>query len=352
MNKKSQKLGNEAIGFQADRDVIIHNGIDITELEKVIQAQSSSVVLMAAFAAREAAQERVDELMPKIIERITSQHDSSPEALKDPDFHYALLKAEQAYARSGEENVGDILVDLIGRRATQGKRTRLALTLNDSIERVSALTSNEFAILSLVYILRYTRSSTITTYEKFIEWAESHVLPYINDLPDHNNSIQYLDAQSCGRISLNSANLHRVIVQKYPGVFSKGFDSKIILATIPEEHKSILYDTELFIPCFHDTEKLQVAAHEKNVLLEFSRKKQIPDTVIDSIWAHFESTFMSQEEMIKLIGERLPGFITLDELWKKCQLSNFELNTVGIAIGHANARRVGSIDADLSIWIK
>ena len=255
MSKKSQLLGSNAVGFQAERDIIVKNGIDADELTRILDLHNNYIVNIATQTARQTAQERVEELTPKIIERITSQPNSAPEALKDPDFHFALFKAQQAYARSGEPDVGEILVDLIGRRATEGVRTRLALSLNDAIEKVASLTANEFATLSIIYVLRYTRRLNINNYERFIDWLRESVLPYVADLPDHDLSLSHLEAQSCGKISLVSMEFRKMFIVHYAGVLSKGFDKDEIKKHAPEQYGDALDSPNIIVRCLHDASK-------------------------------------------------------------------------------------------------
>jgi len=352
MGKKLQFLGNQAVGIQAERDIIVKNGIDADELTRILDSHNHCVVALAAETARQKAQERVEELTPKIIERITSQPHSSPEALKDPDFHYALFKAQQAYARSGEPNVGELLVDLIGRRAAEGGRTRLALTLNDAIEKVAVLTANEFATLSVVYILRCTINNGVNNYEKFIDWLRGVVLPHIVDLPDHDLSLSYLEAQSCGKISMGTIPFRELFVKNYSGVLSKGFDREELCQRTPEQYRNALYDPEITCACLHDSGKCQLNALNKDVFSKVAGKHDLPVDVVNNIWAYFEGTLWSDKEFADNICQLLPEFARLEKLWRETRLSNFELNTAGIAIGHGNIRRVSGIDADLSIWIK
>jgi hypothetical protein len=352
MSKQNQLLENSAVGFQAQRDIIVKNGISADELTSILDSHVNYIVAIATQTARQKAQERVEELTPKIIERITSQPDSSPEALKDPDFHFALFKAQQAYARSGEPDVGEILVDLIGHRVTQGVRTRLALSLNDAIEKVAALTANEFATLSIIYVLRYSRRLDINNYERFIDWLRVSVLPYVADLPDHELSLSHLEAQSCGKISLASMEFRNMFIIHYAGVLSKGFDKDEIKKHAPEQYGDALDNPKLIRRCLHDAGKWQLNALNKEVFSKEAGACGLPQDVIERIWSFFEGTLWSDEEFVSNISQRLPEFSSLSKLWRDTKLAHFEINTVGIAIAHANARRVTTLDADLGIWIK
>jgi hypothetical protein len=56
--------------------------------------------------------------------------------------------------------------------------------------------------------------------------------------------------------------------------------------------------------------------------------------------------------LIALLAPHVPDIEQLFDLWQNTPLKNLKLNSVGIAIGHANAVRVTGFNAPLSAWIK
>ena len=102
----------------------------------------------------------------------------------------------------------------------------------------------------------------------------------------------------------------------------------------------------------HDESKWQLNAIDKQTFIGVAAKKGFSEAEATNVWAMFEGTVWNRDEMLEKIGSRLPLFKELDDLWEKTPLQKMQLTTVGIALAHANARRVGGMDADLSIWIK
>ena len=126
----------------------------------------------------------------------------NPEAFRDPDFQYMLNDAQTAYARSGDEVVKDTLVDIIARRSLETERSRLAVTLNDAATKVPLLTTNEFAELSLVYVLRHTQNHAVNNFLKLCEYIRSTVMPFVKDISREDASYWHLEAQSCAAIDI------------------------------------------------------------------------------------------------------------------------------------------------------
>jgi len=60
---------------------------------------------------------------------------------------------------------------------------------------------------------------------------------------------------------------------------------------------------------------------------------------------------MDRDEIREKCIEIRPYMSGLFETWLESEMRHFVLTSVGIAIGHANIRRVVGEFADLSIWI-
>ena len=52
-----------------------------------------------------------------------------------------------------------------------------------------------------------------------------------------------------------------------------------------------------------------------------------------------------------MIAPAVPNIADLTKAWEDTPMKSLKLNSVGIAIGHANAARVINFDAPLEIWI-
>ena len=112
-----------------------------------------------------------------LLERFTPSGDGDPNAFEDPDFQFLVGSAQRASGRCGDEQVIDNLVGLISERSREKNRGRLALALNEAVEIAPTLTPNEFAALSLAFLLKHTRNATLVTLDKFSEYFVTHVRP-------------------------------------------------------------------------------------------------------------------------------------------------------------------------------
>src|SRR5207247_819217 len=140
------------------------------------------------------------------------------------DFQYLLNDAQEAFARSGDEAVRDTLIDIITRRSLETTRNRLAITLNDAATKAANLTVNEFAALSLAYVLRYTVHQNLNSFDEFCQYLKTSIIPFVKDVSREHSSFQHLEAQSCGSVGLLEADLLGILKANYGGALGRGFD--------------------------------------------------------------------------------------------------------------------------------
>ena len=138
----------------------------------------------------------------------------------------------------------------------------------------------------------------------------------------------------------------------YGGLISDGFTEAEGTALLGADNQALIADRELFVPCLHDRTKLQLNAINKEVFQTKGVKEGLQQAMIDQLWSLFESRFWSDDKFDAEITGKLPRYEKLSRIWKDTALGHFEPTSLGIAIGHANARRVIGFQADLSIWIK
>jgi hypothetical protein len=89
------------------------SGVSYTEARQVAQDVFDANMYRLAGDAFSLAQQRVGELINGFLERLLDTNASAISSASDPDFQYVLFLAQQAYARSGDQELFDVLVDLL-----------------------------------------------------------------------------------------------------------------------------------------------------------------------------------------------------------------------------------------------
>jgi hypothetical protein len=353
--RQKQETGEGALAFQSGRDTNI--GLSPAQMTQIINSLAALQQTYAA-EAREYADARLADFREHILAKFASLDTQRSESFKDPDFQHLLVRAQHAYARSGDPNIRDTLVDLIAERSKHSDRTRLALSLNEAVEKAAVLTHNEFAELSLAYVIRRTIQHKMEDRAGLINYFRTTILPLLPDISREESSYTYLQAHGCAGIEasflhFDSDALIKALHRRYGGLLSKGFTKE----QLEKEYGPPLSESGLsfrrVIPCLHDPEKLQLNALNKDVFKEKTNDIDGYDEAkMDMAWARFEKTMWSEKEFIENTIDDLPGIDELFVLWRDTPLGRLDLTPVGIAIGHANLTRIAHFDADLSIWIR
>lgn len=351
MTKQYQDATDNAVAVQAGGDVTISQGITPAQVNQMLGAIAQ--LTAASFPAIQSMIDaRIALLEEKLEAKFKDPKQASIQAFNDPDFHAVLRLAYAGHARNSDAAVTDTLVDLIARRSLEEKRSRLSLSLNDAIDRAARLTENEFAALSLVFIM--TRALwRVRDLNGFKARLRSDVVPLLLHISRIQSSYEYLATHACATIQITTSQLQAIWHNGYGGLFSKGFEEAQLTPLLPPETIALGRQALLLVPCLNDPSRLQFAAPNKDVLRSKTNPGLIPDTKIDELWNMFQSTFMRQAEIVDLIAPDVPEIRTLVELWEQTPLQHLHLTSVGIAIGFSNLRRVNpKFDANLSIWIE
>jgi hypothetical protein len=344
--KQEQKVDNGGVAIQAAGNVIV-NGVSYSEVKQISLDVCRNYLEDFASKGRDKATARVEEITDKFLVRLKNENPDGFRKAEDPDFQYALLSVQKEYARSGDENLGDLLVDILVDRSKQDIRNILQIVLNESLFTAPKLTKEQLAALSIIFLFRYTQNHSISNFEKLGNYFDKHVLPIIESVVKNLACYQHLQYCGCGSMSTGSVSLERILKDYYQGLFVKGFDNDIIIDQKLDSERN----KEFFITCLNDSTKIQVNALTINVLNGLLERKNVVTTDREKIIELFNSNRMSDPEIMEKCISCRPYISTLFDVWNNSQMKYFILTSVGIAIGHANLRRFLDEEIDLKIWI-
>ena len=228
-----QQADNGALAVQSGRDTIVQVGLNAEQMQAIISELARQIPALAA-VAREVADARLHAFEERILEKFANSKKANSNAFKDPDFQYLLTRAQHAFARSGDDATRDTLVDLIAKRSLETQRSRLSLTLNEAVEKSAVLTKNEFAELSLCYLLRQTITG-VGNIRQLAAHLRKYVSPLLPDISREEASYRYIVAQSCATISMGQIDAVSLIRRTYGGLFSKGFSADVDIPGVSPE---------------------------------------------------------------------------------------------------------------------
>lgn len=343
--KQEQTGGEGGKNYQAGGDIVIH--ADLEEMRAVALSVYKENALELRGIAEDIAYARADRLTTEFLGKLNENNPQSVGSLADPDMQSVLFDAQTQYARSGEEDLGQVLVDLLADRASQETRTLRTLALNEAIHSAPKLTEQQRRAIGLVFILRYAKFNAAGNAQMLYEgYLKPSVLALTGDLPEKDIDYQHIEYVGAGTVSLSSVTFGEVFRSSYGGLFTKGFDDSAIPADWARDR---LLDYGIR-PALRDAQKFQVNAPGKEEIAKFAEDLGKPELVEDLKRLN-DVGLMTAEEVVQDLASLEPTVVEVARRWDESAAKSLTLTSVGIAIGHAYWRRVTGQDAPLSIWL-
>lgn len=347
---QDQNVGDGALAVQAGGDVhLTQNGLSYSEVRDVALDVFRANFFHLAGPAMETAKARAEEITENFLKKLQKENPNGFGKGQDPDFQHALFTVQREYARNGDEDLGDLLIDLLVDRSKQEQRDILQIVLNESLSTAPKLTNKQLAVLAIIFLFRYTLDRGIGNHQILGEYFDRYVLPYSSMLITNSSCFQHLQFTGCGSTAQMGRNLtlESILDRTYTGLFFKGFDPGEI------ESRGITNgaDINFFIPCINDSSKIQIRANSIEILNENLTKHNVSDEDKEKIRSLFNEWKMDHNEIREKCISIRPYMTTVFEFWAHPSANTFLLTSVGMAIGHANIKRLTGEFASLSIWI-
>jgi hypothetical protein len=349
LNKdQSQDVGGGATAIQAGGSVTVVNvGVTASEARQIALDVAKSTFYELTGTAKETASIRVEDITEQVIKKLETDFPEGLQRAKDPDFQYALYTVQKEYARHGDKDLGDLLVDLLVDRSKQDQRDILQIVLNESLATAPKLTDTHLAALAVIFLFRHTQNLRIGNHQMFGDYLDKHLLPFIPKLSKNHAGYQHLQFSGCGSIGFGGNSLEDILGTVYQGQFLKGFDQ----SEITNRAVTVGVDFRFFIPCLNDATKWQVNANSKESLEKDLDAQGVSPEDRLKILALFDLGKMSEPEIKEKLISIRSYMAEVLEIWSNSPMQTFTLTSVGMAIGHANIKRLIGEFASLAIWI-
>lgn len=345
---QNQDAGTGAIAIQAGGNVTVVNvGVTTSEARQIALDVAKATFYELTGVAKDIANLRAEEITDQVIRKLEKDFPAGLQKAKDPDFQFALNTVQKEYVRCGDKDLGDLLVDLLVDRSKQDQRDILQIVLNESLAIAPKLTDAHLAALAVIFIFRYTENKSIGNHHALGAYLDDQLLPFVPKLTKNYAGYQHLEFSGCGAISMSEFSLEAIFSQNYQGHFLKGFDQ----SEIANRAISVGFDPRFFIPCLNDPAKLQVGANNKKDLERRLDANGVSVEDRSHILSLFELGKMSHIEIREKLISLRPYMTDAFEVWNGSPMKTFTLTSVGMAIGHANIKRLIGEFASLAKWI-
>jgi hypothetical protein len=352
MSRQDQNAGDGAIAIQSGGDVTIYQGMTSAQMAEIMLALASQLQKFQADAEKK-VDERLNKFRDDMLKQFSNSAEANPEAFKDPDFQFLLLNAQNSFARSGDDQLGEILVKLLAERSMQPDRSRVSLVLNRAAETVNLLTSEELSILSLAFVIFYTGPAGQIDYKGLLLRFSRFIVPFMSNAGTSLAPYEYLESLGC--LSINhmiGRNLRDIFVQVYGSVLTDGFsqndfDAVVANAMLAPALRVLLVPHETNLGAF------RFAATNKSTLDSQLKSANILPDVMQRILAFFDTQLWNEQIFEQRMRADASGFDTLEGIWANSALQKISLTSLGKALGHANLLRIApEFQTKIDIWVQ
>ena len=161
---------------------------------------------------------------------------------KNPDIRYDIIEAQKAYARFGNTEMAELLVDVLVQR-TKAEDSFSSIVLNEALTVIPKLTKLQINILTVLYAIE-TISYVNPTNNTIGTFYDTILSPFLDERLIPKNEHFYLYLQSCGCLTIilgAKLNLIESFHKKFKGKYQ---DFEAIAKEIRENSKLDKFEKE------------------------------------------------------------------------------------------------------------
>jgi hypothetical protein len=339
MTKQSQKGGDDSINVQAEQITVHHHGVTVADVREIALDVFRSNFYKLSDQAADLARQRAEEITEKFLTKLVEENSAALEQAQDPDFQYALYIVQKEYARKGDKELGDLLVNLLVDRTKEKSRSLKQIVLSESLAVVPKLTEDQLATLSVIFVFkhmfRYTKNISLNNLDSFARFLDSVIQPFVSLLSKENSCYQHLQYCGCGSIGEPEDSIYRILAQNYFNLFSSGFEPE----ELKEKGITVPSDSILFTQCLHAADKLQINAITLRELQKKASEQGLESDEIKKLVGLINDSLMGGGKIREYLKSMRPYMKNLIDIWENSPMERFRLTSVGIAIGRANLEK-------------
>ncbi|MDX2727699.1 LPO_1073/Vpar_1526 family protein [Streptomyces sp. PA03-2a] len=325
-------------------------GISVRDAEHICLKLMEERFASHSEEAYRKAKERFEEFAFNYLKALTERTPKAIENLSDPGIQSAILEAEEGFAKTGDTNLGQILVEMLVKRTSETRRDVRQLALNEAIATAQKLATKHINALSLIFFLRRVQVQS-PTFRDFLQHAKLLLEPLCESFADFSESdAQYLEATGCAVRTIGSIGWPEAMKEKYPGYFHKGVirDETPAVAQILES--ATMRADALFQPSLHDPNMIRVNAVTKDQARELAESAGLDREALANLMSSYP---LPHEQIIETLTTAIPALNPVLERWSVVGFESLEISLTGIAIGHANFKKSAGdrFNAEIDVWI-
>lgn len=194
-NKQNQHAGDSSIQYQANNQIIIHNGLTSEQATEIFQAMIPSVLSPYKEEAVRTAEKRIYQLEAKLLPRI-ERIEGALENFKDPAFQMQLRRAQMSAAVSDQESDWDMLSQLMIKHIEVKEDRNKKLAVRKAIEIISEIDNQALVALTVLYVFLHLTPTQSNVYHGLDTLESLYDKLLYQELPEKNRWIDHLEILS------------------------------------------------------------------------------------------------------------------------------------------------------------
>lgn len=346
LTKQSQKGGAESTNVQAKEVVIHQHSLSYEDVKNIALDVFKNNFEHLSAVARETARARAEEITDQFLQRLEEKNKEGIKRAETPQFQMSLLTVQREYVRTGDRELGALLVDLLVDITKGNQRDVLQIVLEECLTVAPKLTIAQIASLAVIFAVRYCRRLDTVSPERLAEFFSRTLKPFVSLASKSNTTYQHLEYSGCGTTGIGRLTVSRVLAETYTALFSRPFTKEEFEVAVPEP-----VPAGTVIPSKLESGKLQFGVISAEVLQEEYERLGIGSDTLQKVTGFWSMRRMNDSEIREKAIEWCPEMRALFELWDDSTMKHFTLTSVGIGVAHAAVRSRTGFDADLSVWI-
>lgn len=248
--RQSQEGGDASVNLQAQGDITI--GLTYDQTRQVAMDVFEANFLRLRDEAAELVRERAESLLRSFLQEAARQGLPTIPEGRNPDFQYVLFSAQRDYARSSDEDLGKLLVQLLVDRAKVQDRDLAQIVLNESLGVAPMLTPGQLDWLSLIFLLKYQSFGGVKDRTGLYAAFDTYFPPFLIGASRKESAYQHLEYAGAATHNAVKLEAHVLLTRHHPGLFRRGLtDLDLEEVGLSEEARSALIVPSQRDPLLH-----------------------------------------------------------------------------------------------------
>ncbi len=345
MEKQNQRSGDHSTNIQSGQ-LTVNVGISYAEARQISLDVMKSELAPLTQVAFNTAVSRIEEYGDKLLSKIQERNPAAVQSFTDPAIQFALKDAQKEYAKTGDNDLAEVTIDLLIDRMQCEKRDRVSLVLDDALGKATKLTSGDLDALSVAFLFKDSKRVDLNNHTKLLAFLD-FVKQFSVNASTSNASFQYIESLGCASLmQFSGISLCEVLRKSYPGLFAKGFSQEEIPDSFPQAIRQ-----KIIIPCLSNPNLFQINALDDSRVEQLIQSGDLPEDIKPQMLDYLNNRCMNDEELKDKVLALNSEFLQIFDYWNNTIIKQLRLTSTGIMLAHANIRRRTNEKYDLSIWI-